>query len=109
MIKLLLYHLQQLQKRLFFLLFFFFLKITYFSSILSQLAIHEDKLPINFPQIYLFCWTGKIVCQMSIDDSVILSSDHARVEEQLVLVPTGESRRGFQLAEVLNPLLLAQH
>lgn len=46
---------------------------------------------------------------MSIDDSVILSSDHARVEEQLVLVPTGESRRGFQFAEVLNPLLLAQH
>ena len=38
---------------------------------------------MNFPQIYLFYWTGKIVCQMSIDDSVILSSDHARVEEQV--------------------------
>ena len=46
---------------------------------------------------------------MSIDDSVLPRSDHARVEEQLVLVPTGESRRGFQFAEVLNPLLLAQH
>ena len=63
---------------------------------------------MNFPQIYLFYWTGMIVCQMSIDDSVLLSSDHTRVEEQRVLVPTGESRRGFQFAEVLNPLLLAQ-
>ena len=47
-----------------------------------------------------------IVCQLFINVSVLFSSYHTRVEEQLVPVP---SKRGFQFAEVLNPLLLAQH
>ena len=50
-----------------------------------------------------------IVCQLFINVSVLFSSYHTRVEEQLVPVPSSESKRGFQFAEVLNPLLLAQH
>lgn len=64
---------------------------------------------MNCPQIYLFYFTRTrgIICRLFNNVSVLLRFDHARVEVQLVLFPTGESKRGFQFAEVLNPLLLA--
>ena len=63
---------------------------------------------MNCPQINLFYCTRtrRIICRLFINASVLLRFDHARVEVQLVLFPTGESKRGFQFAEVLNPLLL---